>query len=418
MSAIKPLVLHAKAFVKMINWMAEYANFNKIMQPNWVEAMGIMFCKTTPEKYIIADAAGITYGNLVYVETSPQQVAEITRIEDRLRKEDANIYAGGWFHSHPGHSLFFSGTDLANQTYWQTSNPNGVGLVFDLMQVSDVFIGFKFFRLDADNPQTYIEVPYELYGFTEDTLIEAFKPVGIDIKTIHRLAKYLGLKGKEGIVEFDKIEVPETDDPIGTAKSCINEGKKVYFQGNVNKAIQLYRVANLLLKDNTQTPEDMELYLNATLKLAKLCVLNDFPDTAELLLKKEVIVFATKMDLNPDLYIGKAEILLGYLGDINHKPEDALYHYKKAIELFTNKKYYEGLYKAYDLAGGASWKFYNKDDAIQYFKDALYNVMLAEKADKDKREQRIWDLIKKGLSSKITSAEGSPLGPPAIEKVE
>jgi len=91
MSAIKPLVLQANAFIKMIHWMAEFANFDKIMQPNWVEAMGIIFCKDTPEKYVIADAAGITSGNLVYVETSPQQVAEITRIEEQLRKNDANL---------------------------------------------------------------------------------------------------------------------------------------------------------------------------------------------------------------------------------------------------------------------------------------------------------------------------------------
>ncbi len=415
MSAIKPLVIQANAFIKMIHWMAEYANFSSIMQPNWVEAMGIMFCKDTPEKYVIAEAAGITYGNLVYVETSPQQVAEITRIEEQLRKQDANIYAGGWFHSHPGHSLFFSGTDLANQAYWQTSNPNGVGLVFDLTQVSEVFIGFKFFRLDSSQAQAYHEVPYELYGFTEETLIEAFKPLGIDIKTIHRLAKYLDLKPKEGIVEFDKIEIPETNDPVGTAKLSITEGNKAYLRGNMNKAIEQYRIANLLLK-KAQTPEDMEIYLKITLKLAKICVLNDFPDTAQTLIK-DVIVFSKKMVLKTDIYTGKAEILLGHLENINQSPTNALEHYKKAIDHFRNKKYYEGLYKVYDLAGGASWKTKNKEEAVQYFKDALYNVMLAEKANKDKREERIWDLIKKGLSTKITSAETSHMKA-GIEKVE
>lgn len=62
---VKPLVLTADAFVKMIHWMADYANFKSIMTPNWVEAMGIMFCRETPDKYIIAEAAGITYGNVM-----------------------------------------------------------------------------------------------------------------------------------------------------------------------------------------------------------------------------------------------------------------------------------------------------------------------------------------------------------------
>jgi len=414
MSAVKPLVLQAKAFIKMIHWMAEYANFTSIMEPNWVESMGIMFCKDTPEKYIIAEAEGITYGNLVYVETSPQQVAQITRIEEELRKKDPNIYAGGWFHSHPGHSLFYSGTDLANQAYWQTNNPNGVGLVFDLTQVSETFIGFKFFRLDSAQSQSYHEVPYELYGFTEETLIEAFKPVGIDIKTIHRLAKNLGLKTAEGILEFEKIEIPETEDPVGTAKACIKASENAYFQGKVNKAIEQYRIANLLLR-NPKSPEIMELYLNCTLKLAKICVLNDYPDTAKALLK-EIVVFSKKMDLNPDYYVGKSEVLLGYLGDLNQNPEEALLHYKKAIDHFKKKKDYAELYKIYDLAGGASWKIKNKPEAIQYFKEALYNVMLAEKAKKDDKPQRIWDLIKKGISSKITSAETAHIKT-GIEKV-
>ena len=190
----------------------------------------------------------------------------------------------------------------------------------------------------------------------------------------------------------------------------------MYLQGNVNKAIEAFRIANLLLK-NTQDPEYIELYLKVTLKLARICALHDFPDTAELLLKKEVIVFSKKMELNPELYAGKAEIIFGYLNDATQNYKGALEHYSKAVEHFKNVKYYEGLYKAYDLAGGASWKTINKDAAIQNFKDALYNVMMAEKANKDKREQRIWDLIKKGLSTKITSAETSDLRG-RIEKVE
>jgi len=76
------------------------------------------------------------------------------------------------------------------------------------------------------------------------------------VKTIHRLALHLGLKAKEGIVEFDKIEVPETDDPIGTAKSAIENAKKAYLQGKIKDTIEQYRIANILLKDT----DDAELY--------------------------------------------------------------------------------------------------------------------------------------------------------------
>lgn len=122
-------------------------------------------------------------------------------------------------------------------------------------------------------------------------------------------------------------------------------------------------------------------------------------------LVKDVLVFTQKMKFNQEIFVGKAEILLGYLADAKHKPEDALYHYKKAIASFESKKYYDGLYKANDLAGGASWQFKNFQDANKYFKDALYNVVMAEKTNKSKRSPKIWELLKKGLSTKIKSAE-------------
>lgn len=414
MSATKPLVLQANAFLKMINWMGQFANFTTIPQGNWVEAMGIMFCKETPQKYIIVEAEGITSGNLVYVETSPQQIAQITQIEANLQKDDPSVFAGGWFHSHPGHSLFYSGTDISNQSYWQTGNPNGVGLVFDLTQVSQSFIGFKFFRLDPNSPQSYYEVPYELYGFTEDTLMQAYKPIGIDIKTIHRLAKSLGLRTTEGIVEFEKIKVPETDDPVGEAKKAAERAEEFYLKGNSNKAIEQYRIANLLLKDVNDS-DFFELYVDITLKLTKLCVLYDFPDTAKLLIN-DVKLLTKKYGLNPDLYIGKTEILLGYQADLNDRPEDALFHYKKAIDLFKQAKFYPGLYEAQDLAGGASWKFLNKQDALKYFKDSLYSVLMAQKMDKTGKSETVWELIKSGLSAKIESAE-SELNQAGIEQV-
>ncbi len=403
MTSVKTLVLQEKAFVKMIDWLAQFANFTTTMQPDWVEAMGVMFCKETVEKYIIVDAAGITSGNLVYVETSPQQVAEIVRIEEQLKAEDPNIFAGGWFHSHPGHSLFFSGTDTANQAYWQNSNPNGVGLVFDLTQVCESFIGFKFFRLDSSSSQGYHEVNYELHGFTEETLLQAFQPLGIDVKTVHRLAKYLNLKAKEGAVEFDKVEVPQTTDPVGTAKNAVAEAEKAYLRGNTKITLEQYRIANLLLKSVNKV-DAFELYASVTLKLAKLCALHDYPETAQALIK-EIKIFVQKMNLKPDLYLGKAEVILGYLSEMEHKPEDALFHYKKALESFNEKKYYRGLYKTNALAGGASWKFKNYQDAMKYFKDALYNLMMAEKTDKSKKPAKVWEVIKKGLSAKIASAE-------------
>ncbi|MHA1273301.1 MAG: Mov34/MPN/PAD-1 family protein [Promethearchaeota archaeon] len=402
MSGEKPLVLQAKAFIKMIHWMAQFANFNMEMGL-WVEAMGIMFCKETADKYVIVDAEGITSGNLVYVETSPQQIAEIVRIEDQLKAEDPNIFAGGWFHSHPGHGLFFSGTDTANQAYWQNSNPNGVGLVFDLTQVSENFIGFKFFRLDAAQAHSYHEVPYTLYGFTEETLIEAFKPLGIELKIIHRLAKNLGLKSAEGVVEFEKIEVPETDDPENTGKEYAEKAEFEYKHGNIKSAVEKYRIANLLLK-RAKNVDFFDLYLKVSIKLAKLCVLHDYPETANQLIN-EIKVFSQKMNLKPNYYVGKTEILLGYLAELEKDYQKAKEHYIKAKNNFEKGKIYYNISKAAELTAAANLRLNEKEKAIKNLKDALYNITMAEKLQNSKKSQIIWNVLKKGLTAKIKYIE-------------
>ncbi|MFO8017579.1 MAG: hypothetical protein R6U96_03015 [Promethearchaeia archaeon] len=411
MSQIKPLVLQAKAFVKMINWMGKFANFTTIPQSNWVEAMGIIFCRDTPDKYIIVDAEGITSGDLVYVETSPQQVAKITQIEAKLQKKDAGIYAGGWFHSHPGHGIFYSGTDLSNQAYWQTGNPNGVGLVFDLTKVTENFIGFKFFRLDAPQAQTYHEVDYELHGFTEETLMKAYKPIGIDVKTIHRLAKNLGLKSKEGIVEFEKIKLPETDNPLEAGKEAAQKAKEAYLEGNIPNALKNYRLANMFLKKTAEG----DLYLDCTISLAELCIHYDYPETVHKLIK-EIILFAKKMDISPDYYVGKTDILKGYFNELKGNIEKAQTQYQKAYETFKSKKMFYEAFQGAELVGGTSWKLNKPNEALPLFKDALYNLTMAEKKDKEKHEPIIWKTIRKRVSSKIKDVE-QELGEQGIEKV-
>ncbi|MGV9172333.1 MAG: hypothetical protein ACOC35_07180 [Promethearchaeia archaeon] len=411
MSATKPLVLQEKAFLKMIEWMGKFANFTTIPQGSWVEAMGVMFCRDTANKYIIVDAEGITSGNLVYVETSPQQVAKITQIEAQLQKKDSGVYAGGWFHSHPGHSLFYSGTDLSNQAYWQTGNPNGVGLVFDLTKVTDNFIGFKFFRLDAPQAQTYHEVPYELHGFTEETLMKAFKPIGIDVKTIHRLARNLGLKSKEGIVEFEKIKLPETDDPVKAGKKAAQKAKNAYLTGKIPTALKNYRIANMLLKKTAEG----ELYLDSTVSLAELCIFYDYPETAHELIK-EILLYSKKMDLRPDYYEGKTELLKAYFHELKGNDEKARSQYQKAYEIFKSKKMFYEAFQGAELAGGISWKLDLPNEALPLFKDALYNLTMAEQKNGKKHEEIIWETIRKRVSSKIKDIEQG-LGEQGIEKV-
>lgn len=393
----------------MIHYLTEFANFTTIPQPNWVEAMGIMFCKESPESYMIVDAEGITSGGSIAVETSPQHIAQIVSSEERRQLKDKRIFMGGWFHSHPGLSLFFSGTDINNQSYWQQSNPNGVGLVFDLTKVSPNFLGFSFFRLDAPNSPNYYEVEYKLKGFTEQTLIEAFRPIGLDAKTIHLLALHLNLEAKEGVVEFDKIEIPETDDPLGLGKKHINIAESLLNEGSTSKSLENYRIATALLEKT----DEKDLYADSILRLAELCVYTEYFGTAQQLVEKLSIIPNLK---HKSYFLGKGEILLGYVLDFEKKTETARNHYEKARKFFEQAQFYEGCYEASELYAGASWKLSEWEKSAEFFKKAKDYVEKAEKSTHPKNTKKVWKMIRKGLEQKIKSAEGGDLGT-GIEKI-
>jgi hypothetical protein len=406
---LKDLVLEANAFVKMIRFMSEFANFTTIPQPNWVEAMGIMFCKETAESYIIVDAEGLTSGTTIAVETSPQHIAQIVASEERRQAKDKRVFMGGWFHSHPGLGIFYSGTDINNQSYWQQNNPNGVGMVFDLTKVSANFLGIRFFRLDSANSTNYFEVDYLLKDFTEDTLIDAFSPIGIDAKTIHQLALFLNIEAKEGVVEFDKIEIPETDDPHGLGKKYIEVAESLLKEGDTNKCLEKYRIATSLLEKT----DAIDLYADAALRLAELCVYNEYFGTAQQLIEKLSITPHLK---DKSYVLGKGEILSGYIADFEKKTGEAQEHYEKARKYFEVSKFYEGCYLASDLSAGASWKLSEWDNSIEYFKKAREYADRAEKSDHPKNTKKMWNVIKKGLDQKIKSAEGEPFHS-GVEKI-
>lgn len=73
------------------------------------------FCQKTNSYYteIVGSIPAInTVGNRVHFEFTPESWKEIYKIRERDFPENIIV---GWYHSHPGHGIFLSGTDLTTQ---------------------------------------------------------------------------------------------------------------------------------------------------------------------------------------------------------------------------------------------------------------------------------------------------------------
>ncbi len=139
-----------KAFRNICEFSAQYAS-NYIDRRKWVECMGYLFCRQDGDRYLISDAVGISRGGETFVTMTPDDLARV----ETLEKEHPEDFLGGWWHTHPGLSPFFSDTDVQNQMFYQAQNEDGLGLVFDHSMIDSKFIGFKIFRLDdAQDPLT------------------------------------------------------------------------------------------------------------------------------------------------------------------------------------------------------------------------------------------------------------------------
>jgi len=129
---IKPL-----AYYKMILHVLRFGNKARNLN-QCIEVMGVLIGRLEDgedkkfKNVIIEDSVPISHGSSVEVEFS---------INDYIYFEKANVkyleknwFMIGWYHSHPNlfqHEIFFSPTDVKNQTGWQMANPSGIALVFD-----------------------------------------------------------------------------------------------------------------------------------------------------------------------------------------------------------------------------------------------------------------------------------------------
>ena len=111
------------------------------------------------------NAYPLTFGHDTDVQLDERHYVFISEIEDKLYGEGKGHFMVGWFHSHPGLSLFFSDIDITNQLWFQQNNPDFCGLVFD-----HTILGKKREEKIENNILTKYDTGFEIYRLIDVTI--------------------------------------------------------------------------------------------------------------------------------------------------------------------------------------------------------------------------------------------------------
>ncbi|MHA1731990.1 MAG: hypothetical protein ACTSU5_08595 [Promethearchaeota archaeon] len=176
-TADKKVILHAEAYKSIILFAARYANAS-IPREEWKEIYGVLtgYIDRDADTVVVEKAIALTSGESTDVHLEARHYAQIAEVENQLFSEGKGRFMVGWFHSHPGLTIFYSYVDIMNHLAFQTANPDFIGLVFDHTALGEAgHHGFKIFKLtdvnmdmgDPNFENNYHEVPYEIEGIDE-----------------------------------------------------------------------------------------------------------------------------------------------------------------------------------------------------------------------------------------------------------
>ncbi|MFX1322295.1 MAG: hypothetical protein ACFFAQ_11705, partial [Promethearchaeota archaeon] len=153
----KPVIISADAYKTIILYASRYAN-QSVPQKDWKEIYGILTGYTDDDFVYVKNAYPLTFGHDTDVQLDERHYVFISQIEDKLYEEGKGDFVVGWFHSHPGLSLFFSDIDITNQLWFQQNNPDFCGLVFDY-----TLLGKKKEEKIGENILTKYDTGFEIY---------------------------------------------------------------------------------------------------------------------------------------------------------------------------------------------------------------------------------------------------------------
>jgi proteasome lid subunit RPN8/RPN11 len=297
----KPVVIDANAYKTIILYASRYAN-QALPQNEWKEIYGILTGYVDDDFLHVKNAYALTFGHDTDVTLDERHYVFIGEIQQRLDDEGNNHFVVGWFHSHPGLSLFFSYVDLINQLGFQAKFEEAIGLVFD-----HTLLGKKKVELIGDNKLTKYDTGFEIYRLTD---------VNLDPNS----AEYEN--------NYHKVDY-------------IVEGLNKYFFANVLSELSALVTAGKPLQ--TAYGEKNESKLLDDDPISEIDMKPEKQDLIKIPIKEDVQFNIDDFFFNDDLDLEQKENAerLIYEGDLALQKKDTfsgVEKYRKAIEIYKNIK--------------------------------------------------------------------------------
>lgn len=424
----KPVIIQAEAYKTIILYASRFAN-KEIPKADWKEIYGILTGYVDEDFVHVENAYALTFGHDTDVQLDQRHYIFIDEIQQQLDEEGRGHFIVGWFHSHPGLSLFFSYTDLINQLGFQAKNEDAIGLVFDhtllgkkreekignnILTKHDT--GFEIYKLtdvnmdpNAPNYETnYHQVDYIVKGLNKfffanvlaelASLSSAGRPLQSAYKEVIDIKKndesnlnfsevdynsddnFLEDIPMEEDVSFnlDKLfyDVPSRKDEkkIGqkkeNAEKLIYEGNLAFKAKDYYSAIEKYRKGIEIYKNLN----DYERCMDLLRTLIKLCITNDHIVLAQEF-TEDLLNLAEKYDNR--FYIGVANYMDGYLllkeGD-NTLLKTALNKIRDSAVLFERERDFAGAGMGFNKIGTIyQTRLDNFDSACLFYREAIEN---------------------------------------------
>ncbi|MFX1558881.1 MAG: hypothetical protein ACFFC9_16655 [Promethearchaeota archaeon] len=183
------------------NMMTHVLRFGNEALENSVEVMGICIGKTVNGKDIeLINSIPITHGKKVSIGFNSDDYNAFSEVERIYVKQ--NLYAVGWYSSHPGWGIFFSDSAIKNHRFFQNDKkPYGFYIVFDhTLMGKDGKLGYEIYRLNDysdEKNNEYHKVIYELevpktleyFNWVQKFVEDSEKEAPILIKEINELSE-------------------------------------------------------------------------------------------------------------------------------------------------------------------------------------------------------------------------------------
>jgi hypothetical protein len=191
-------------------------------------------------------------------------------VDVEYAERDPPLFSCGWYHSHPGLGIFFSGTDINNQLGWQTPNPSAIGIVFDHTHLENPGdLGFRTFRLDDPSKgsrsdyhevETIVEAPDNVeYYFKIMKLIDSIHSKEPPILEINETSD---LFGEINFPDQNEILSKKPELHLPNILSALQEGLSKFLQLSVEPLIEFLNswsqnTIKSVLDNNIQMRKDL-----------------------------------------------------------------------------------------------------------------------------------------------------------------